>query len=78
MDGTQFVQLYGGRGVIIEHNTRGTLVLNARRFGPKRVFCSFNYKTEEGPLFSFVIENEEGPLGLKCTMCVMLNNHSSS
>ena len=42
-------------GVILEHDTRGTLVLNARRLRPKRAaFFSCNYQTEQ-------IATEEGP-----------------
>ena len=33
--------------MIIERNTRGTLVLAARCFGLKKAFFSCNYKTED-------------------------------
>ena len=34
-------------GLTLECNTRGTLVLTARHFGPKRAFFSYNYKTAD-------------------------------
>ena len=34
------------RGVILERNTHGTLVLTARHFGPKRTFFSCKFKTD--------------------------------
>ena len=43
-------------GVILERNTRGTLVLTARRFGTKRAFFSCKNGT---------FAAEEGPFGLK-------------
>ena len=56
---------YGRRGVTLEHNTHGTLVLTARHFGPKRAFFSCKYKTK---LFSLYLQLMKAILSLTCSL----------